>query len=451
MGFKNFRQNIIARVLGLCVSIYFMTALFYEHMYGTGILLGILVVYQTLALINLVDRSNQEMISFFNSIRYDDLSSTYRSENTDASFADLNQEFNKVLARFREIRAEKESHYQYLKNIIHHVGIGVLSFDSQGKIQIVNNAAKRLLRFQSIRFVHELEDFSEELYEALKNLKTGARTLVRVQVGKEKVQLAIYVIELYLQGKEYKLATFQNIHNELEEQEMEAWQNLIRVLTHEIMNSVTPVSSLAGTLEGELEYLMEKEDDIEKEELEDFTEAVQVIQKRSESLIRFVNEFRSLTHVPEPKLAHTRVEDIFAHIRLLMDSECNGCDISLNTIVDPESLLITVDAGQIEQVLINMVKNAIQSFETQTKSEPKCITLKAKVNPQTGKPEIKVRDNGAGIDSEALDRIFIPFFTTKPKGSGIGLSLSKQIMRYHKGTITVHSKVGEGTEFILKF
>jgi two-component system nitrogen regulation sensor histidine kinase NtrY len=272
---------------------------------------------------------------------------------------------------------------------------------------------------------------------------------VRIRFGDESLQLSVYVIELTLRDEEVKLVSMSNIQSELEEKEMEAWQNLVRVLTHEIMNSVTPISSLAGIVEDDLKIRLDKKSEmpLKKDELEDMYLSLQTISKRSEGLIRFVKEFRNLTHIPKPKLADVRLKALLEEMALLHKKELADHNILIKVDVNPADLIVLADKTMIEQVLINLIKNAIQSFDEQP---DRLIELKAYCN-EKGKPVISVKDNGAGIDVEALEKIFIPFFSTKKTGSGIGLSLSKQIMRQHEGNITVKSKLGEGTEFLLRF
>jgi len=451
-SWKNFRFNVMARVVGLTASIFGFSAIWGEAGYNmTTVGLGALIVFQVIGLIKHVESTNREVVDFLNNIRYDDFSKTYKLNGEGKSFAELNVAFNEVIGRFRQIRAEKEANYQYLKTIIHHIGIGIISFDQRGNVQIINNAAKRLFKINQLTNIEHLRGFSSELVEKLWNLRTGTRDLVKIYTSDEIIQLAIYAIELTLRDEHYKLITLQNIHTELEEQEMEAWQKLIRVLTHEIMNSVTPISSLAATVESEIACLKENvEKGISAEDLEDMQMAIQTIQRRSEGLIRFVSDFRNLTHVPMPKFKNVKVIEIFNHVSLLMNSEIEASQIKFESSVEPDTLVITADQEMIEQVLINLIKNAIQALNEFEGKSDKQIMLFAKQDEKS-RPFIVVRDNGPGIDKDAIDRIFIPFFTTKKTGSGIGLSLSRQIMRQHKGSITAHSEVNVGTDFILKF
>ena len=336
---------------------------------------------------------------------------------------------------------------QFFKNIVQHVGIGILTFNKEGAIQIMNTTAKRLLRVDKVDKLDDLRGVDNSLVDSFLKLKTGGRELLRLKMGDETLYLSLYAIELTLRGEVMKLISMSNIQSELEEKEMEAWQNLVRVLTHEIMNSVTPISSLAGMVEGELEDKLKNSDlTLKKEEAEDMHLSIQTIGKRSAGLIKFVKEFRNLTHVPKPNLTEVTVKDLLDEMAMLHKKEL--ADHGIGVLVDLQSpnLRIQADKTMIEQVLINLIKNAIQAFDSQM---DKRIFLSAYDNE--GHVIVSVKDNGNGIDADALERIFVPFFTTKKTGSGIGLSLSRQIMRQHGGQITVKSKLGEGTEFLLRF
>ncbi len=413
------------------------------------IALLIAIAFQVAKLLQVVETSNTNIASFLDSIRFDDLSQSFKTDSADPSVQKLHVELNEALAKLRISRREKDSEYQFFKNIVQHAAIGLLTFKKDGSIQIINSAARRLLRITKADRLDDLKGVSEELVETFQKLKTGGRELVRIKFGDESLQLSVYVIELTLRDEEVKLVSMSNIQSELEEKEMEAWQNLVRVLTHEIMNSVTPISSLAGIVEEDLKHRVDSQSEmpLKKEELEDMYLSLQTITKRSAGLIRFVKEFRNLTHIPKPKLAEVPLKVLLEEMAMLHKKELADHAINIKVEVIPFELIIIADKTMIEQVLINLIKNAIQSFDEQPN---KLIELRAFAN-EKGSPVISVKDNGAGIDVEALEKIFIPFFSTKKTGSGIGLSLSKQIMRQHEGNITVKSKLGEGTEFLLRF
>ena len=455
MGFKHYHQNLIFRVAVLVATIFLFAHLIYNESYDlTKFLVFLLISFEVYSLYKFLDKTNEELKGFLNSIKYDDFSHTYSTHATGTPADHLYEEFNNVIKKFREIRAEKEAQYHYLKTIVQHVGIGIITFEKSGNIQIINRAARELLQVNQVKNIKQLKTVSEPLVASFEMLKTGGRDLVKIERKGDDVQLAIYAIELTLREKEFKLVSIQNIQSELEEKEMEAWQNLIRVLTHEIMNSVTPISSLAATVEGELEMQLQNDQNvnhISNEEIEDIHLAVKTIQRRSEGLIKFVSDFRNLTRIPIPNFTEVQVDELLSQIILLHKMDMEAQKISLDYQVKPQDLKMLVDRDQIEQVLINLIKNAIQALAEDDDDEklPK-LTIQAFVS-EIGSVNILIKDNGPGIEEEALKKIFIPFFTTKKGGSGIGLSLSRQIMRKHKGSITVKSVMNEGTEFLLRF
>ncbi|MEM6737059.1 MAG: ATP-binding protein [Bacteroidota bacterium] len=435
------------------MTVFLLTSLYYSGSYFfTKFLVFLLLSVQVYYLYSFLEKSNREIVHFLESIHYDDFTNTYPEKKSKSSRDLLYHEFNEILKKFREIRANNEAQHQYLRTIVQHIGIGIITFDSEGEVQIMNNAAKKLLNMRMLKNIRQISRAYPKLTESFLDLKTGGRDLVKISKNDDdEVQLAIYAIELSLRDKAFKLISLQNIQSELEEKEMEAWQNLIRVLTHEIMNSVTPISSLAATVETDLHNFLETGSNvntIEDETIEDFYLAVKTIHNRSESLIKFVSDFRNMTRIKLPNLECTKVEEIISHVLLLLKPDVDAADIKVNTSVKPD-LTINIDKEQIEQVIINVVKNAIQAL-TSGEKDYKSLTITAMPYP-TGGAFISVADNGTGIEEEALKKIFIPFFTTKKNGSGIGLSLSKQIMRNHGGNISAKSQIGEGTEFLLKF
>lgn len=451
MDFSNTRTAVLFRVGALTLTIFILAYLIFNGGYFvTELVIFILFGLQVISLIKMMERSNTEIISFLESIRHDDISHNYKTDFKNKDTNKLNAELNKALNDLREIRKEKEADFQYLKNIVQHVGIGLITFNRKGQVQILNTAAKKLLRVNNVENIKDLASVSENLVDIFLRLRTGGRDLIRLEIGGDIVQLAIYAIELTLRGEEFKLVSVQNIQNELEEKEMEAWQNLVRVLTHEIMNSVTPISSLANTVEDELNEQLNNDQEINQisnEEIADIHLAIQTIKKRSQGLIRFVQDFRNLTHIPKPKIAEIEVKSLLEEMLILLKKEIEKSGVKTSIHVDPENMTIHADKELIEQVLINLIKNATQAFDEQTN---KLVELRAYIDEKS-RPVISVKDNGNGIDDEALEKIFIPFFTTKKSGSGIGLSLSRQIMRQHQGMLGVKSRLDEGTEFFLRF
>lgn len=447
MNLRNFRFNVFARVVALVLTIFVFSIIALKSGYYVSMIaLFALVVYQVTELIKQVENTNREVVNFLNAIRYDDFSYSYRLDGQ--YFEDLTIAFNKVMDKFREVRAERESSYSYLRNLVQHLGVGILVIDSKGKIEFFNNAIRKILKINKLEFVEDLSIIDLELVKQLLNIKTGKESLVKISQKGEISQILISAVELTLQNKVYKVVAVQNIYHQLESQEVDSWQKLIAVLIHELTNSIAPISSLMEILNGELDDLKEK-DDLQADDLDDLQLAMQTVQKRSDSLLNFINDFRGLIQVPTVKFQNCRVSDIFKDIHLNWSKKLEEKNIFLHTFTEPINLLIILDKDLIYRLLSDLIQNAIESFENSDSKEKK-IWLTAQQDDQS-RPMIVVKDNADGIAKEAIDRIFIPFFSTKKGHSGIGLSVARQIMRQHKGTISTNAFSEIGAEFILKF
>ena len=447
MAYKHFRLICILRVALLCITTcLFFYCLFFSEYYATLAIIGACVVYQTWALIHYVERTQRDLTRFLQAIRYEDFSQSFTGAGLGSAYNNLKDAFNEVLEAFRKTRAEREENFQYLQTVVQHVGIGLICYTPDGRIELMNTAAQRLLRKPHMRDVRELETVSKAFSEALLKLRSGDKTLVKIQDEDELLQIIVYATELRMRGESFILASIQNIQSELEEQEMEAWQKLIRVLTHEIMNSITPISSLASTVRDLLPD-SDRDSSLDPDTLPDVYTALETIQSRSEGLLHFVEAYRQLTHISRPDFQIFQVSELFARVVFLMQGECDKNNIALHTAIDPRTLELTADPDLIEQVLINLMRNAVQALASRSNAR---MDLSAQLDGR-GRVVIRVQDNGPGILEDVQERIFIPFFTTKRDGSGIGLALSRQIMRVHRGTISVQSKPEEETVFTLRF
>jgi len=435
MDFKvNWRSPHITRAAIFAITIFACTyALLKPLEFYVIALLALAVLFQLRQLVQSLDAATTSVEGIFDSVRLDEHSLTFSTTSANPEVERWVSHLNNSLLRGRSARKEKDSEYQFFKNIVQHIGIGILTFQKDGTIQIMNTAARKLLRIQRADKMDHLREVSPALVESILALKTGGRELIRLKTGEETIQLSVFAIELTLKNEEVKLISMSNIQSELEEKEMEAWQNLVRVLTHEIMNSVTPISSLAGMVETELSGHLQQQKVIPVEELPDLHLSLQTISKRSSGLIAFVKEFRNLTHVQKPRLGPVAVKSLLDEMLMLHKKDLADKGIRARVHVMPETLTLTADKAMIEQVLINLIKNAIQAFDEQPEKQ---IDLRGSTD-EKGSAIISVSDNGPGIEPEALEKIFIPFYSTKKTGSGIGLSLSKQIMRMHEGRITV--------------
>jgi nitrogen fixation/metabolism regulation signal transduction histidine kinase len=444
----DYRVGLLGRIALVAASLFFLA---YSIIDSWGVfmisLLIILVVVQIVFLIRYAESSFKKVRLFLDNIKQDKYTQLYPVKFDGTETDDLHIEFNAILAKLKEDQAEKEANYQYFRSVFKHLSIGLITFGENGEIQILNVAAKRILNVNELKTIGKIEQINKELHLAIQNLRTGGSELIKIAHPDGIMQLSVYVIELLMRGERFKLVSLQNIQSELEEKEMEAWQNLVKVLTHEIMNSIAPISSLAGTLKGEVGQRIEQNEPLSPSDMEDCLMGISTIEKRSEGLISFVSDFRSLAHIPAPKFGSIGIARLFDQLEILLQNQLETNGITLKKELDPNELILFGDQNQIEQVLINLLQNGIQALED---AEEKVIILRAFID-EAGKIIIEVCDTGKGIEEEALGKIFIPFFTTKKKGSGIGLSLSKQIMRRHKGNIQVRSKIGEGTTFKLIF
>lgn len=447
MVFKNFRLVAIFRILLLTATIFlFFYTLTLEY-FITPFLIGLIIIFQIYLIFKYLDKTNRDLASFLESIRFSEFTRSFKIEGMGSSFDELNQAFNDVIQDFQKVRSEKEEQYQYFQNLVRNIDVSIITYQRDGRVDMVNNSFKKLFQINSVKNIHDLKVISSDLVNTLINFEPGKSSLVKIQEEDDILQLAISGTEFKINDKSIILVTIKNIQSVLEDQETESWQKLIRVLTHEIMNSITPISSITSTLDLMFKEAKKNESPPDQESIDEAHSAIKTINKRSNGLLHFVNTYRNLTKIPNPNFKIAKVKDILDDLKILVQEEVKANNIDYILTVEPESIEIHADTKLIEQVLINLIKNAIHALEG---SEMPMIHVKAYYNKR-GRVTIQVIDNGQGILKEVLDKIFIPFFTTKPKGSGIGLSLSKQIMRLHGGSITAISEIEKGTTFTLTF
>jgi len=445
MVYKHFRIICLVRILFIALSIALLVFLLMRtELYATSLIVTLAVIFQIWALFRYVEETNRKLSRFLLSIRYSDFAQSFSSTTKGKSFDELNLAFNEVIREFQKARMEKEEHYRYLQTVVQHINVGLIVYDLNGKVDLFNSAAKRLLKLPYLKSIAELNSINSELTEKLLSIQPGERLQVKLEDEQDTRILWINAADFILRQQRYKLVSLQNIQSELDEKEMESWQKLIRTLTHEIMNSITPIASLATTTH---DLLQKPETISDQESLDDIVAAVKTIEKRSVGLIDFVNSYRELTRIPRPRYESILAGELLNRVVQLLDEKVKAAGILFSIEVDPESLELTIDPGLIEQVLINLCYNAIDAVKDVEKPQ---ISMSASIDGKS-RNVITVSDNGFGMEAHLLDKIFIPFFTTKKSGTGIGLSLSRQIMRLHHGTIRVRSTPGEGTAFTIRF
>ncbi|MDX5477884.1 MAG: histidine kinase [Cyclobacteriaceae bacterium] len=450
MGFKSFAIGITVRVLMMVIIAYLSIYFYFKG--DSLIQVTIFSFVMILLIINLITyatTTNRKITRFLESIRYSDFSSSFTKDSTlGKSFREMNMSFNEVIEAFKKTRAEKEEQMLFLQIMIQHINTGILSFDSKGKIGVINGAAKQLLQIPQFKDIHDLGKLSVDLLQNVLQLKPGGSFSIKIN---SELHLNVQSAAFKMEGQSWTLLSFQNIKSELQKNELEAWQNLTKVLRHEIMNSMTPIASLASSLGVILEEDVKESDEgelsLDKESFLDLSEGLETISKRSNGLVDFVNAYRDYTNIPQPNLKVFPVKPLFENIRVLLKEELAKSQIQLVCDLAPLDFEVIGDQDLIQMILINLVKNGKEAME---KSSDRRIILKAGLDVHSH-PLIQVIDHGEGIVPEALERIFVPFYTTKKSGSGIGLAISRQIMNLHKGSLEVNSEPGKKTVFTLLF
>jgi len=444
MVFRAFRVNCAVRVALIVLSCLAFALLLTSGQYFTLSFLAALTALQTYSLIRYVEYTNRSLDLFLQSIDFSDYSQRLYPGPAGKSFTGLRRTFEGILSRFRNMSRAREEDLRYQQALMQHIGIGLIAFDAAGNVVLLNPAAKSLLDVSRVRTLTDLDPVSTELAATIRDLQPGRRDLVTLSVNNELLQLSLHATQLRKGKETVTLVSIQNISLELNEKEMEAWQNLIRVLTHEIKNSLTPIASLAASVEqltgpGSPGTGTAPDPKIRK--------ALQVIQKRSQGLLQFVDSYRDLTHIPKPEFKMLSVAELFSRVESLTEPQISARPVTLRTSIQPPGMALTADPELIDQVLINLVLN---SLEATPGEERAVISIDARFDDRS-RPIIEVTDDGPGIDEGSLEKVFVPFYSTKKGGSGIGLSLSRQIMRLHRGDLTVCSEPDIRTTFTLRF
>lgn len=437
---NRFSLNILLRIVVLIATIMAGCWLWWNGYQLVILLMVPFIIVQVVGLYYYLNRVNRKLTLFLEAIRYEDFSIRFSADNKlGKSFSALNHQFNEVLEAFRQTRAEREANLKYIDTIIQHITIGVLSFDADGKIELINPAAFRLMGIYRLRYLDELKHVHPDLAQTLLQLPAGSKSLYATQNGQ---QLSIQATTVRLQGRLIKLISLQNIHAELQQKELEAWQNLTKILRHEIMNSVTPIVSLIGTMQDIVEHDMAPTSE-QSEAVGDLKEALETIESRSKGIMNFVNAYRDYTTLPKPQFTNLNLKQLINSVSNLLQSDMRAAGITYTAHVSPDNIAVHADETQLQMVLINLIKNAMDALEH---TERPRIQVKGSMG-NAQQIIIEITDNGPGIEPEAQERIFIPFFTTKKKGSGIGLSLSQQIIQMHGGQLKLVSTPEKGTTF----
>jgi nitrogen fixation/metabolism regulation signal transduction histidine kinase len=418
---------------------------------------GIIILLQVYFLIKYVDNTNYSLSKFLEALKNEDYSVYFSPTKKGDSFVKVYDDFNYIIKLFKKNKIEKEAQYNYFKYILEHVNLGIVSIkkedlyseQSDSEILFLNKAACKILQQPQHKYWHRMASHVPWFVKEIKRISNGGKLLVDFGDDKSRKQLSLEVIEFQLLKTPYLIVTFQDIRSEIEQKEIEAWHNVIRVLAHEMLNSFTPVSSLASTIKNLTE--VEKGEgnvleQLDEEDVHDINLAAKTIKKRSDGLLDFVKDYRTISNVPVPILSKVKVKKLLLEIQLLMNSSISEAGIEFVLLPIPLNATIYIDLKLIQQVFINLINNSIHALEG--RENP---TIKVSCIIEVEQTTIILTDNGKGIEEKIMNQIFIPFYTTKKHGSGIGLSLSKNILKKHGGNLLVNSEVGKYTTFSLIF
>ncbi|MGD1891525.1 MAG: PAS domain-containing sensor histidine kinase [Cyclobacteriaceae bacterium] len=449
MILKRFSVLVILRVAFLLATITGFVLIFGRaDLFFNQIILGSIILIQVYELIRFVMQTNTELAKFLLAIKYNDFTVNF-SRSSHSGFKHLHPAMREIMAAYQQVKIEKEAQYQYLRLLVKHLKVGIISVKGEDEITLMNPPALQLLKTNIYHHWKNIQLNRPQLAQAVESMQDGESRLVELSLHGEVRRLSVQLSQVRLLKDTYRIITLHDIEDEINRSETEAYHKLIRILTHEIMNSVTPISSLSETLLMMLESdsgQVKSKEEISPDYLEELAYSLRTIQKRTDGLLTFVEDYRRLTKVPQPQRQPLSVASLFSSVSLLMRAEFEKRGIAFHTRCEPEDLTIFADQRQLEQVLINLLTNSIQAVAEQEKPS---VALSAYC--QDERTLIEVQDNGSGIAPDKLDQIFVPFFSTKEKGSGIGLSLSRHIMGLHGGSIRVQSQPDTQTIFSLTF
>lgn len=447
MASRNFYLQLILRVILITLTALGIAVSVVREWYFTLGLMVILMVSQVYALITFINRTNRKIAYFFDAIRNEDFTLRFPERVTIKSFKELNQSLNRVNGLIQEVHLQLQIREQYYQEILRQASIGILSFNEKGHILFSNPTMEKLLNYTPLNHIKQLSQIDENLYEVFQSFKPFERRLFQLSTEREQIQLAMKSTPLVLDGQSLLLVVAQDINEELDEKETQSWVRLIRVLTHEIMNTITPIASISDSI---IKYYRSNDQMVALEELDETQikntlKGLEVIKEQGNNLMDFVQSYRSLLSVPDPNKAIVPGNALLEKIEVLMSSKLDKPQLQIHC--EPADLEFFIDEKQISQVLINLCKNALQSVKETKNGE---VLLKAGIDNEKVK-YIEVIDNGPGIPEDLIDEVFVPFFTTKTEGTGIGLSLSKRVMQLHGGSLKVRSVPSKETVFRLTF
>ena len=447
---RNLYLNIVIRVLLIVLLSTFTGFLLASGQSMRFVIIAVLVTTVTIvSLVTYLNTINRHIRFFFDSVRNDDSSLYFPTAGQNRTFSELHASLNKVNNQIRQLKLENRSQEQFFQLLLEQIATGIITYDEKGFIIHSNSSARNLLSVNVLTHIDQIGQSDIRLYHVIKGLTPPERRLVTTTGPGGKIQLALKTASFRSNETKMIILSIDDIKNELDEQELASWMKLIRVLTHEIMNTITPIASLSESLSGifSRDGHPVSPEEINSSKIATTLQGLNVIKEQGRGLRSFVESYRKLTRIPEPDKKLFRVEDLLERVRVLFESMTSNDRIKLSVSVADPGLELFADQNLISQVLVNLIKNAM---EANADNPEGFISVSAGIN-KNNHTEICISDNGPGIAEENLDEIFVPFFTTRPNGSGIGLSVSRQIMRIHEGNLKVQSVPGKETTFCMSF
>lgn len=413
-----------------------------------GIWTGIATIALFYESVRFMDQSERKLAAFLQSLNQNDFSVTF-SENKRSNDYDLHVAFNQLTETFKSLRSDKESQHQLLQIVVEHAAVPLICFDeSNSEIFLVNNAAKELFNVPFLQRITSLSRVDVTLPEFLTDIKDGEKVTFRLVINSKVTFLSVTSRHILFLGNKLKLIAFHDVSSELAMKEADTWQKLLRVLTHEISNSAIPLSTLSSYVREMLEDAQINDRKLTDDERNDLMQSLKTIDNRSQSLKEFVQNFRTVNTIPEPRLVKVVLSDLIKEATHLFTREFEKENILLQVNSGKEPAVVYADQSLTMQVLINLIKNAVEAMSNYKENKFLKISVE---RVGTRYVNLHIADTGCGIPQENLEQIFIPFFSTKKSGSGIGLSISQQIMQRQKGDISVRSCKGEGSAFTMTF
>jgi two-component system, NtrC family, nitrogen regulation sensor histidine kinase NtrY len=449
MAYSRFRTGVTLRAAALALTIVAVACMIAQtRWYVTITLVLATALAQMVGLVRFATQSSREVARFLDAISFDDTSQSFSGLLGDSAHSELGEAMARVLTQLRVVRSEREEQARYLQTLVAHVPVALISADARGGVRLLNMAARRLFGTalaEKAQFARHGEAFAV----GMESIRPGSTAILRMERPTGTLQLKVAVTELALGGIRHRLISLQNIESEMSAQEMAAWQTVIRVMAHEVMNSLTPVSSLAATAHDLVTGVIKQlpAEDPRAAALTDAAEALETVTRRSQGLLHFVQNHRRLTKHLVTQIELAPVQRVFARLQRLLANDLAARDIHLTTSVEPETLELAADTELLDQALINLVRNAIEALRDAPAGH---IALSAHRDPD-GRVAIVVADNGPGITPDQREKIFVPFFTTKRQGSGVGLTLVRQIATAHGATVDVSNTPGGGATVSMRF